>query len=86
MEQSNFKDKGVMELPPPPQCFDETKKPSAYRVKEVILKLQNNSAAGKDLVVLLWIKKIYVLHQPIINIFEEMKSGKEEMSELIDRN
>ena len=73
-----------MELPP--QCFDETKKPSAYRVNEVILKLQNNSAAGKDLVVLLWIKKIYALHQPIINIFEEMKSGKEEMSELIDRN
>ena len=44
--------------------------------KEVIGKLQNNRAAGKDLVVPLWIKKIYALHQPIINIFEEMKSGK----------
>ena len=36
-EQSNFKDKGVMEggwkTPPPPQCYNETKKPSAYRVK-----------------------------------------------------
>ena len=38
-EQSNFKDKGVMEggwkthPPPPPQCYNETKKPSAYRVK-----------------------------------------------------
>ena len=36
-EQSNFKDKGVMEggwktPPPPPQCYNETKKPSAYRV------------------------------------------------------
>ena len=34
---SSLKDKGVMEgggkHPPPPQCYKETKKPSAYRVK-----------------------------------------------------
>ena len=40
-EQSNFKDKGVMEggckTPPPPQCYNETKKPSAYRVKTLEL-------------------------------------------------
>ena len=29
------------------------------------------------------VKKIYAFHQPIINIFEEMKSGKEEMPEWI---
>ena len=34
-EQSNFKDKGVMQggWKTPPQCYNETKKPSAYRVK-----------------------------------------------------
>ena len=43
-EQSNFKDKGVMEgggKHPPPQCYNETEKPSAYRVNNIVARLRS---------------------------------------------
>ena len=45
--------------------------------------MKNNSAPGKDLVVPLWIKKISALHQPIIDISEEVRTRSVDMPDWI---
>ena len=51
--------------------------------KQAVNKMKNNSAPGKDLVVPLWIKKISALHQPIIDILEEVRTGLVDMPDWI---